>query len=126
MKNLYLVTALILGVAGVTHASPETSPGAGHAGFEQVQRIRIAGQIDGWRNLDDRSIIVWATPFDPYLIELSRRSPDLRYTNTVGLTSSAGSVHEKFDSVIVDGIRYPIKAIYKLDRKSARTMKKFS
>lgn len=126
MNSLYLVTALILGVAGAAQASPDISRGADHADFEQVQRIRILGHMDGWRSLDDRSIIVWATPFDPYLIELSRRSPDLRYTNTVGITSSAGTVYDKFDSVIVDGIRYPIKAIYKLDRESARTMKKFS
>jgi Family of unknown function (DUF6491) len=126
MKNLYLITALVLGVGGVAQASPAIGAGAGHANFEQVQRIRILGRMDGWRSLDDRSIIVWATPFDPYLIELSRRSPDLRYTHTVGLTSSAGSVYEKFDSVIVHGIRYPIEAIYKLDRQSARTMKNLS
>jgi hypothetical protein len=76
--------------------------------------------------VDDDSIIVWATPFRPFLVDLSRKSHDLRFTNTIALTSSAGQIYEKFDSVIVDGIRYPIKRIYKLDRASAKSMRKNS
>ena len=34
-----------------------------------------------------------------------------------------GTVYAKFDSVIVDGIRYPIRAIYQIDPKTARHMK---
>lgn len=126
VKKSILLTAVVLGLCGVAQASAAVRGDIRYADLEQVQQIRILGSLDGWRRVDDHSIIVWATPFRPYLIELSRRSPDLRFTNIIGVTSTIGTVHERFDSVIVDGLRYPIKAIYKMDRQSARDIKSIS
>jgi len=51
-------------------------------------------------------------------------SYDLRFVQHIGVTSSAGTVFAKFDSVVVDGRRIPIQSIYALDRYTARHMKK--
>lgn len=126
MKKIYLTAVLLLGLGGIAQASSGANRDMAYEDFEQVHRISVLTSLYGWREVDDHAIIVWATPFRPYLIELTRRSPDLRFSNTIGVTSTANTVYDKFDSVIVDGLRYPIKAIYKLDRESARNLKRIS
>lgn len=126
MKKIYLTAVLLLGLGGIAQASSGANRDMAYEDFEQVHRISVLTSLYGWREVDDHAIIVWATPFRPYLIELTRRSPDLPFSNTIGVTSTANTVYDKFDSVIVDGLRYPIKAIYKLDRESARNLKRIS
>jgi hypothetical protein len=126
VKKIYLTAVLLLGLGGIAQASSGANRDMAYEDFEQVHRISVLTSLYGWREVDDHAIIVWATPFRPYLIELTRRSPDLRFSNTIGVTSTANTVYDKFDSVIVDGLRYPIKAIYKLDRESARNLKRIS
>jgi Family of unknown function (DUF6491) len=121
MKNVLCAATLLCLLCGTAQAmsGQDNGPQAG----ERVDRIRLLSNIDGWRPIDNQSVIIWATAFKPYLVVLSRKSPDLRFANAIGVTSTAGDVYERFDSVIVDGLRYPIEAIYALDRDAARHMK---
>jgi hypothetical protein len=82
--------------------------------------------IYGWNTVDDDSIIVWTTPFQPFLVNLAQKSHELRFSNSIAVTTTAGHVYEKFDSVIVHGLRYPIRSIYKLDRASAKDLRRSS
>lgn len=123
IKTRIFAALLALGLAGAAQAASGTGHGA-EGTMEPVDSIWIAHRLDGWRPIDRDTLIVWTTPFKPYLVELSRPSYDLRFAQAIGVTSTAGTVYAKFDSVIVDGLRYPIRAIYQIDRETARHMKK--
>ena len=121
MKRLLLGTlvALVLSPAAWTAVA-----GADQTlGREQISDFHYYGHLDGWRPVDDHTLILWTTPFRPYLIELSRRSPDLRFAEVIGVTSTVGRVDAKLDSVLIRGSDYPIKAIYKLSREESKNMR---
>ena len=123
MKKSVLVALLTMGLVGTSLAANVTEHD-GSRDMRPVDRIQIFNHIDSWRPIDRDSLIIWATPFRPYLVELSRPSIDMRFEQTIGVTSASGTVYAKFDHVIIDGIRYPIRAIYELDRNTARHLKK--
>ena len=75
-----------------------------------------------WRAIDDDTVIVWATPFDPYLVELAFTSHDLKCAHAIGITQFGSRVYAKFDAVKVGGFRYPIDSIYKMTREEARNL----
>ena len=122
MKKLILVALLSAGLLGVSQPANATE-NAATGDMHAVKYFRTFDGMDGWRAISRDSLIIWATPFRPYLVKLSRPSFDLRFEQTIGVTSMGGTVYAKFDSVIVDGIRYPIRAIYQIDPKTARHMK---
>ena len=122
MKKIIGILALVVALSQPALAAGANKAEGGHEGLERVSRISLFNGIHSWRQLDDSTIILWATPFRPYLVDLARDARRLRYTNTIGVTSSVGGIYEKFDSVIVDGIRYRIDGIYKLDRATARQL----
>lgn len=126
MKIFYLGAALLLGTSSMATASSKPAPDVDYSNLEQVGQIRLLNRLDGWSRLDDDSIIVWTSPSRPFLIDLKRKSRDLRFAQAIGVTSSAGTVSERFDSIVVDGLRYPIKSIYKLDRKTAKELQSAS
>ena len=122
MKKLTLVALLSVGLLGMSQAANATEHAAS-GDMVAVKYFQTFDRMDGWRAISRDTLIIWATPFRPYLVKLSRPSFDLRFEQTIGVTSTGGAVYAKFDSVIVDGIRYQIRAIYKLDPKTARHMK---
>ena len=73
-----------------------------------------------WQRIDDDTVIVWATAFDPYLVELKFAAHDLKWAHAIGITQVGSRVYAKFDAVKVGGFRYPIDSIYKLTREEAR------
>ena len=122
MRYAALTAILALGAtslgwaAGTTNAT-SSDPSA----FEQVDRIHHFGRFDNWRAVDRDTVIVWTTPSRAYLLELTRGSPDIRFAEIIGVTSTTGTTYAKLDSVRVRGWDYPIKAIYKLSREDARS-----
>jgi hypothetical protein len=92
------------------------------AAFEQVDSITMLRGPHSWQVIDDDSVIVWATAFDPYLVELKFRSPDLKFAHVIGLTQFGSRVYARFDAVQVGGFRYPIDSIYKMSREEARNL----
>jgi hypothetical protein len=93
------------------------------ASLEQVDSIVMLGRSPhSWQAIDDDTVILWATAFDPYLVELSFRSPDLRFAHVIGVTQMGSRVYAKFDAVKVRGFRYPIDSIYKMTREEARSL----
>ena len=77
---------------------------------EQVDSFTMLTRPHSWNALDDDTVIVWASPFKPYLVELAFPSHDLRWDHVIGLTSVGSRVYAKFDSVRFGGFRYPIEA----------------
>lgn len=123
MKKLILAALLSVGLVSMSQAAYATENTAAGE-MQAVKYFWTFDGMDGWRPISRDTLIIWATPFRPYLVKLSRPSFDLRFEQTIGVTSMGGTVYAKFDSVIVDGIRYQIRAIYKIDPKTARHMKK--
>ena len=74
------------------------------------------------QEIDEDTVVVWATPFDPYLVELAFKSPDLKFTQVIGITQFGSRIYAKFDAVKVAGFRYPIDSIYKITREEARNL----
>jgi hypothetical protein len=90
--------------------------------FEQVDSIPMLARPHSWQVIDVDTVVVWATPFAPYLVELAFRSHDLKFAQTIGLTQFGSRVYAKFDAVKVGGFRYPIDSIYKMTREEARSL----
>jgi hypothetical protein len=89
-------------------------------GFERVDSILMMTRPHSWQAIDDDTVIVWATPFNPYLVELKFAAHDLKWAHAIGITQVGSRVYAKFDAVKVGGFRYPIDSIYKLTREEAR------
>ncbi len=80
------------------------------------------GNFNSWRAVSRDELILWASPSRPYLIKIWRPVTSLRFVNAIGVTTTVGRV-TKFDKVIVDGQRLPIKSIVALDRETAKNLR---
>jgi hypothetical protein len=138
MKRLWFGTLMALGLGtssfvtgvawsasaadqdGATEQAREVEIEPGVDQLERVDSFTMLSRPHSWRAVDNDTVIVWATPFKPYLIELAHPSHDLRFAHVIGVTSVGSRVHAKFDSVHVRGLRYPISSIYKMTREEAK------
>jgi hypothetical protein len=58
---------------------------------------------------------VYTTPSDAYLLAVRPPCTDLNWVQNIGLTSTAGTVNARLDSVTVRGWRCPIAEIRRID-----------
>jgi hypothetical protein len=105
------------GSQAVTESLPDTT-----GIYQSVESFQALGGLYSFRPLDNTRLVVWRTPFEPYLVELRRPSPDLRFADAVAIDSVSSTVRAKFDTVRIRGIKYPIGNIYKLSREQARAL----
>jgi len=120
-----LTLGLGLGLASVVGARPANDAVRTEQvqpAFEEVDSFSILSRLHSWHAIDDDTVIVWATPFQPYLVELAYPSYDLRHAQVIGVTSLGSRVYARFDSLRVAGFRYPIDSIYKMTRDEARNL----
>jgi hypothetical protein len=96
------------------------------AALEQVDSFTLLTKPYSFHPIDRDTVIVWTTPSQPYLVELSFPANDMKFANAIGVTSFGSRVYAKFDSVQVRGFRYPIHAIYKMSRDEARNLERGS
>ncbi len=80
------------------------------------------GNLNSWRAVGRDELILWASPSKPYLIKIWRPFTSLRFVNAIGVTTTGGRV-TKFEKVIIDGQRLPIKSIVALDRETAKNLR---
>jgi hypothetical protein len=119
-----LGAAAVLTVAAGTGlaASDAAAVSSAELGYEEVESIPVMTRPYSWQALDDDTVIVWATPRSPYLVELAFESHDLRFSHVIGITQFGNRIYAKFDAVTVRGFRYPIDSIYKVTREEARNL----
>jgi hypothetical protein len=117
-----LVAGLTIGSSASFARSADTQVETAQPAFEQVDSIPMLTRPHSWQVIDDDTVIVWATAFDPYLVELAFKSHDLKFANVIGITQFGSRVYAKFDAVKVRGFRYPIDSIYKMTREEARNL----
>lgn len=91
---------------------------------EQSESIWIGsfGNFNSWHAVSRDELILWASPSRPYLVKIWRPFRSLRFANAIAVTSTAGRV-SKFESVIVNGQRRPIKSIVALTRDEAKALR---
>jgi hypothetical protein len=126
MQRLLFGALLALGLGSAAHAATETKDVREIPPFEQVRSISTLGGLRDFDVLDDRTLILWTSRSQPYLVELMFPSHDLRFAHAIAVESSTSRIHSKFDSVRVAGFRYPIDGIYKLTRDEAKQLKQAS
>jgi hypothetical protein len=90
--------------------------------YEQVDSFVMWNHPYSWSPIDDRTVVLWPTPFEAYLVRIAYPSQDMRYVQSIGVTQSTSRVYAKFDALQIRGFRYPIDSIYKLSRDEARNL----
>lgn len=128
---LGMTAALLLGAAAANaddavREVPITPDAPSVADLERVDSIRMLRRPHSWHAIDNDTLIVWATPFDPYLVELAFPSHDLKWSHAIGLSQTGSRVYARFDTVYVGGFRYPISNIYKMTREDAKSWGKIA
>ena len=89
---------------------------------QPVDSFPILSRLHDWQVIDDKTVIVWATPWQPYLVQLKYPSHDLPFVQAIGVTSLGDRVYARFDSLRVAGFRYPIDNIYKMTKEEAKEL----
>ena len=93
--------------------------------FEQVDQFNLR-RMQGWQAIDSQSLIVETSRNSSYLLILRRPMRDLRSANSIEFSSNSGTVHAKFDALVVhthnvgfgpDPVSMQIGSIYKLKSK---------
>jgi hypothetical protein len=113
---------LALGLGSGAWAKPQIQDAREIPPYEPVRSIWAPTGIHSFSVIDRDTLILWRTPFEPYLVELKMQSHDLPFAEAIAVESATSSIDARFDSVRVAGLRYPIDAIYKLSRDEARQL----
>ena len=121
---LGLGAAIMSGTAVASSAANETNNAASDQtpAYEQVDSFVMFGHPYSWSPIDDRTVVLWPTAFEAYLVRIAYPSHDMRYVQHIAVTSSTSRVYAKFDALQIRGFRYPIQSIYKLTREEARNL----
>ena len=122
MRGLLIGTLLTLGLGASAQAASEIRDAHEIPPYEPVRSIWIPTGLHSFSVIDADTLILWKSPFEPYLVELKMRSHDLRFARAIAVDSATSSIYSGFDSVRVSGFRYPIGQIYKLSRDEARQL----
>ncbi len=120
-----LALGLGLGMVGAaTAAAKAPAPAVAEQArpYEAVDSFTLMTRPHSWQAIDEDTVIVWTTPWQPYLVELAYPSHDLPFAQTIGITSFGARVYARFDAVRIAGFRYPINSIYKMTREEAREL----
>ena len=122
LATLGIAASLTFGLGAAVAASGGATATTIVPAYEQVDSIPMLTRPYSWNAIDEDTVVVWATPFDPYLVELAFESHDLKFAQVIGITQVGSRIYAKFDAVKVGGFRYPIDSIYKISREEARNL----
>ncbi len=126
MRKL-IALMILLGLIGGPALAKDTTAIDEKYYFDNLETIDRFNNwsINGWNVIDRQSLIVHSSPSKAYLIILDRRLWDLRFSETIAISSTASFIHARFDTVSVlnrHGINIParIVKIYRLQGKEQR------
>lgn len=122
MKRMLIGALILLGLQSAAFADVTTIDANELGAMEKVRSIPTLGGLHDFDSIDDATLIVWRTPFEPYLVELAFPSVDLKFAHAIAVESHLSQIH-KFDSVLIRGMSYPIANIYKLSRDQAKELR---
>jgi hypothetical protein len=73
-----------------------------------------AWRYDSWQPISRTQLVLWTTINDAYLITVDNTCPELRFAETIGVTTTTSSI-TTLDSVLVRGNRCRIEQIQPID-----------
>jgi len=117
-----MIVALLATLFAVS--TPAIAVSKSHAEFRRSDSIWLprGNRLHNWRAVGRDELLIWASPSRAYLVKIWRPYSSLRFAHYIGVTSTAGRV-TRFDRVIVNGERLPIRSIVALDREHARELR---
>jgi hypothetical protein len=123
MKNL-LALALTAAVAsGCTSGLSRSSGDRVLERYESYIGEPIRGftafRMQSWQPVSRTQLILWTSTNDAYLLTVSNNCPELMFTDSVQVTSTASGI-STLDQVRVGGDRCPIQKIQPIDIRAWR------
>lgn len=120
MKTSLVTTALIATLL----AGCATNPKLEYTDYvgEPVKSFYL-DNFDGWTPVSKDQLVVWTGINKAYLLTVTGYCPDLKFANTVAVTSTANTV-DKFEKVLVGRDRCFIKEIRPVDTKQMKADRK--
>ena len=110
--------AVTLALLGACSSTPYVQPD--RYTFDQLTEVKSINnyQLSGWESIDQQSFFINTSPSKYYLLVLRRKDPSLKFREGLAISSTAGSVTARFDTVSTrDGVRKnTIAHIYKLNK----------
>ncbi len=82
---------------------------------EPVAKIYYADQIDGFKHIDARHLVLNVGPEGNYLLKFQNDCYRLRYADHVGVSASNNTIYAGFDYVTADGFQCPIQSIERVE-----------
>jgi hypothetical protein len=113
---LTIVALLNACSAGAPRKDPDTVR-ARYASYasEPVDRITWLGRYDSWESLGDNRLLLFTTPNTVYLLTVTPPCTDLPFVQNIGVTSTAGTLTARLDSIRVRQYPCQIAEIRKVD-----------
>ncbi|MEM7707341.1 MAG: DUF6491 family protein [Pseudomonadota bacterium] len=109
-------------------SGPKTDQVIGDAGQrnqavygEPLKKLWVPN-ISSWSVVDNQRLILYVSPFRPYLLTLARKAPGLGNNDRIVFRYDNNHIYARFDRIEVDGFPYVIDRIEKLDRETARAL----
>jgi hypothetical protein len=123
MKNL-LALALVAAVAsgcasGLSRSSGDRVLERYESYIGEPIRGFTAFRMQSWQPVSRTQLILWTSINDAYLLTISNNCPELMFTDSVQVTSTASGV-STLDQVRVGGDRCPIQKIQPIDIRQWR------
>ncbi|WP_461059205.1 DUF6491 family protein [Silanimonas algicola] len=122
-----LVATGALAMAGCSSLGSTDAPDRGAASLarhESAAGEPVASfgffRIDGFTSLGDHAVAVWTGPRRIYLLTVDAPCPALRWSSSIGITSSTGRVYAGFDRIRTPDGNCRIRSIRPVDVAALR------
>lgn len=128
MTRILTAVVLALGLAACSMPGPREREAARLAQYldfagEQIESFHF-WEIDSWERLGPRTLAVWTTIHDAYLIELKPHCSGLEFATTIGLSSINNRVTQRHDAVLFENSRCRIESIREVDGRGLRAARR--
>ena len=122
MKSKFMIVTLFAALVAVS--APALAGSTSHAEFRRSDSIWLhrGNRLHDWHAVGRDQLLIWASPSRAYLVKIWRPYASLRFARYIGVTATAGRV-TRFDRVIVNGERLPIRSIVALNREYAKSLR---
>jgi Family of unknown function (DUF6491) len=117
------LAALLAACSGISQRAKDQEMQAQYQQYAgaPIDHFTYLGHYDDWRSLSSTQLVVWTSLNEAYLLTVREPCIDLKFTNRIGLSSTAGTVTNRLDSVLVNRDRCQITEIRPVDYKKMRS-----
>jgi uncharacterized protein DUF6491 len=130
-SRIALAVLAALGAALAGGAAAQTPQGPAGASAKPARQCFFSRNINGWTEVDDRSVILDVNVRDAYLAKLFGPCPEVRYTETIGVLNRGSdwicTGEDTFDLIVQDASRTgtnrcPVVSLRQLTPEEAKAL----